>query len=430
MGDGCGGLVSDEQRLLVGLSTAEAEASDGVGVQIELASNQAMLPVRIDFEAVGQDAGVALVIRTADEDDLGIDASGKTLRGPEGARGSGLLAILRLEVMGDDEAFGAVLQTGAGSVVEAPPDFGLPEMIEGLDLVLNAVLARGSEDGRNPQAQAEQSDRAKSVRMVVRTMEAQIVIELSIDGEAVGSPVGQHRDLGEAGGNCWVQETAAKPSMQRDCVEDLNLAHSLNDQTLDDIEGIQLGASGRDIGQVPTRRRRGATHASGRFDQALTLEHIGDGGTAGQRSAGWRFGAESAEDGDGSVFTQGVPVAQSMAQVHDLLHEIGRQCVGWLFGAMQLVVKVNSIETTVTGPRDPILDAGQSDPELACHFPQSDTTTDEQNQFAAIGWREFFIRSTITRSARAASSVPAPLRSASTELAARLHPTGRFHSSS
>ena len=121
---------------------------NGLGAEVEFAPNEAMLPSRIDVEAVGQEADATCVIGAADEDDLGVSASRQAIWRPGEARWRGLLTRLAFEVMSGDEAVGPVAELGAVGVVEAFPDFGLPQVVEGLDLVLEAMLARWGEGGR------------------------------------------------------------------------------------------------------------------------------------------------------------------------------------------------------------------------------------------------------------------------------------------
>lgn len=300
---------------------------NGLGPKVDFATNEAVLPETIDVEAVGEEADAALVVGAADEDGLGIGASRQTFWRPGEACRCGFLTRLGFEVMGGHEAVGAVAQLGATGVVEAFPDFGLPQVVEGLDLVLEAVLAWRGEDGGDAQGQAEEGDRAEAVGMVMGAVKAQVVIELSVGGQTVLAPMGQQGILSEPGGDGGVEETAAQTAVQRDAVEDLDFANALDDEALDDIPGVQLGAAGGDVGEVPAWRGRRPTQAARAFDEAVALEHVGDGGAAGQRDAGRGLCAQGAEDGDRAVFPQDIVVAESVAQAEDALDQSGRQGV-------------------------------------------------------------------------------------------------------
>jgi hypothetical protein len=371
---------------------------NGLGAEVEFAANEAMLPSGIDGEAMGQEAGATGVIGTADEDDLGVSASRQAIWRPREARGRGLLTRLGFEVMSGDEAVGPVAELGPVGVVEAFPDFGLPQIVEGLDLVLEAMLAGWGEDGGDPQGQAEEGDGTEAIGMVMGTMKAQIVIELSVGGQPVRPPVGEQRILGELGGDGGGEETAAKAAVQGDGVEDLNLADALDDESLDDIEGVQLDPTRGHLREVPTGRRWGA---------------------AGQWMDGRRLGAQGAEDGDRAIFAQGIEVAESVAQTEDVLDDLSGEGVGGSMRAVRTLPEIDPVESVSAGSRDPVLDVGEGEPEPARDLPQAEATPREQHQLSPMGGREFFTRGRLAGASRAASFVPASLRSASTTLAAR-----------
>jgi hypothetical protein len=301
---------------------------NGLGAKVEFAPEEAMLPSRIDVEAVGQEADATCVIGAADEDDLGVHASRQAIWRPGEARGRGLLTRLAFEVMSGDEAVGPEAELGAVGVVEAFPDFGLPQGVEGLDLVLEAMLARWGEDGGDPQGQAEEGDGTEAIGMVMGTMEAQIIIELGVGGQPVRPPVGEQRILGEPGGDGGGEKTAAKAAVQGDGVEDLNLADALDDESLDDVEGVQLDPSRGNVGEVPTGRWWGAAEATGATDQTVAPEDIGNGGAAGQWMAGGRLRAQGAQDGNRAIFAQGIEVTESVAQAEDVLDESSGEGMG------------------------------------------------------------------------------------------------------
>jgi len=411
-------MIGDQQRLAVGLGTAKAEAMNGLRAEVDLAANEAMRPSRIDVEAVGQKADAACVIGAADEDDLGVSASRQVIWRPREAWGCDLLTRLGFEVMGGDEAVGAVAQLGAAGVVKAIPDLGLPQVVEGLDLVLEAMLAGWGEDGGDAQGQAEEGDGTEPIGMVMRAVEAEVVVELSVGGQAVCAPVGQQRILSELGGDGGGEETAAQAAVQGDAVEDLDLADVLDDESLDDIEGVQLDAGRSDRGEIPTRRRWGSAEATGAADQAVALEDVGDGGAAGQRLAGRGLGPQGAEDGHRTEFAQGVAMAESVPQGQNAVDHPAGQGRGSAPRAAGLVLKLDARQALAAGVPHPVLDVREREPELAGDLAQRHPAPGQADQFAAMLWREFFMLATLADARIAVSSVPAPLRSASTTLTA------------
>lgn len=409
-------MISDKQRLMVGLGTAKAEAMNGLRAEVDFATNEAMVPSSVDEEAAGEKADSAFVIGAADEDDLGVSASRQAIWRPREARWCSLLPFLGFDVMGGDEAVRTVAQLGAAGVVKAIPDLNLPQVVEGLDLVLDAMLARWGEDGGDAQGQAEEGDGTETIRMVMGAVEAEVVVELSVGGQAVGSPVGQQRILSELGRDGGGEESAAKAAVQGDAVEDLDLADVLDDESLDDIEGVQLDAGRSEFGEMPTRRRWGSAEATGTADQAVSLEDVGDGGAAGQRLAGRGLGTQGAEDGDRTVFAQGVAMAESVPQGQNAVNHLAGQGRGSATRAARLVLKLDAVQTLAEGVMDPVLDVRESEPELAGDLAQGHPAPSQADQFASMLWREFFMLATLVAARIDVSSVPAPLRSASTTL--------------
>jgi hypothetical protein len=99
-----GRVISNEQRLMFGLGAAEAETEDGLGAEIDFAADEAMLPIGVHGEGVGQEADTTLVIGSTDKHSLWIGAGLERLWRPLEARGSGLPSVLGFDVVGGHEA--------------------------------------------------------------------------------------------------------------------------------------------------------------------------------------------------------------------------------------------------------------------------------------------------------------------------------------
>src|ERR1039457_468563 len=97
-------VISNEQRLMFGLGAAEAETEDGLGAEIDFAADEAMLPIGVHGEGVGQEADTTLVIGSTDKHRLWIGAGLERLWRPLEARGSGLPSVLGFDVVGGHEA--------------------------------------------------------------------------------------------------------------------------------------------------------------------------------------------------------------------------------------------------------------------------------------------------------------------------------------
>jgi len=170
---------------------------------------------------------------------------------------------------------------GAVSMMKAFPDLGLPEAVEGLDLVLEAMLTGRSEDRANPEGKAKEGDGTEAVGMVMGAVETEVIVELSIGGQAMRAPMGEEGIWGKVGRDGGIEKATAKAAVQGDGVENLDLADMLDDESLDDVKGVQFGLGGGEIWEVPARRRWWAAEAARRFDQGVALEDVGDGGAVG-----------------------------------------------------------------------------------------------------------------------------------------------------
>ena len=109
-------------------------------------------------------------------------------------------------------------------------------------------------------------------------------------------------DLGERGSPCRRQRApraparwgrspppAAKPLRRGPttlCRQHFDLAMALDDQPFDHVEGIHLGLSQMECGDIPARRRSLPTQASGAIEHAVALQNAADGPDAGQREQG------------------------------------------------------------------------------------------------------------------------------------------------
>jgi hypothetical protein len=402
--------------LVRGLGTAESKAVNDLSAKINLTANEAMFPCRIDGEAVGQEVDAAGVIGAADEDDLAVSVFLEANGRPREARGSGLLPLLGFEVVCGDEAVRTVAQLSGIGVVEAFPHFGLPEVVERFNLVLDTMFAGRGEDRRDSQGETKERNRTEPIRMVVRAVKTEVVVELSVSGQAVCAPVSEQRDLSEIRGDGGGEKAAAQPAVQGDRIEDLDLADILDDEPLDDIEGVQFNLAVGDCGKVPTRRRWSAADPTGNADQAVALEYIGNAGAAWQRLAGPGLRPQGTEDGEGPKFPQGVPMAESMPQGEDPVNKLAGERRWAATRAARLVPEGHAMQALAPSVANPGLDVRESEPELAGDLAQGHPAPSQADQFASMLWREFFMLATLVAARIDVSSVPAPLRSASTTL--------------
>lgn len=307
------------------------------------------------------------------------------------ARRRQTLPLLGFAMVGQDKSIGSVAQLRPGVMDEAMPYFDLPEVVEGLDLILDSVFPRRGKDGDYVQCQAKEGHGAKAVGVVVWAMKAEVVVELGIGRQAMSLPVHLEALLGDLGRDCGMLETPAKIALQGDGIEGLDFADAFDDETLNHIEGVQFSPLGRDLGQVPARRWGRSAHSVGWVHQAVSFENVRDGGAAWQRHLVGRFRVQRAQDGHRTVFTQRVAFPESMAQGQNSGDHLWVKGMCWMTGLKRLILKIGSVEAFSPGAGNPILHIGKTETELAGNFPQSHSLACQEDNLSAIFRRYFFM---------------------------------------
>ena len=173
------------QGLLRRRTAAQPVAADLLVVEIDLGAHQAMDPVRVHHPGSAQDADCPVGIRAAQIDyqpaRSALEIQPPVFReSPAAGRPFGPARPALL--ISRHEAVAGRLQGAHGGMMKAWPDLLLPEVIEALIEILRPVLARGREDGCDPQTEAQADDLAQHIGMSVRPLETGVVIELGLDG--------------------------------------------------------------------------------------------------------------------------------------------------------------------------------------------------------------------------------------------------------
>jgi hypothetical protein len=143
--------------------------------------------------------------------------------------------------------------------MKAGPDLGLPPAMEALDSGLKASLTGRDKDGHHLQAEAQAHHRTDHVRMLVRALEARVIIELGIIGQPELAPMPQDR-LPDGPG----VEGRARPRAHQPPCSELVLRTStsgpLDEQSRNDIEQVNLSEGGSYVRQIPGGGRSGTVN--------------------------------------------------------------------------------------------------------------------------------------------------------------------------
>src|SRR2546425_133231 len=146
---------------MIRFPSAQRVEANGLGVEIQLAADQAMGPAGIHLEGTTEETDSA-GLRGATEEDHQPVGSGLQIRLPRGRErpsgGSGPDASGGALAVGVDIPLGAFLEVGERIMVEACPNLGLPPAVEVFDGGLEPAFVRWHEHGHDVESQARPYD--------------------------------------------------------------------------------------------------------------------------------------------------------------------------------------------------------------------------------------------------------------------------------
>jgi hypothetical protein len=266
-------------------------------------------------------------------------------------------------------------------MMEALPDFGLPAGVEAFDSGLKACFPRRRKDWGDPQAQAQSHDPADSVRKVVGSLKAGIVVELRIGGKAKGPPV-----LDEGINDFGSRYAAIRPrgyeaAVKRDAGEDIHMDTPFNHQVFDYIKAIEFALRCGHVRQVPARRWRPVTHSVAAIKSATPFQDSANGANRGRvRCASTQ---QVTIDCRGAIFAQSTRFLKLAADCqHKILHgSIGALNCMW---HRWTIAPVNLIERLTASAPNPVMYCTDSDSKVVPYFTHRRTMTDSRNHSPSL----------------------------------------------
>jgi hypothetical protein len=407
-----GGMDFVEERLTGWVSASQAIEGDlGCG-QIEFTADEAAAPSELWAEGLTQQGELCVVIGAADEDGSGFEE----VAGSQGCWGreraalrSGFLTGGGFVEVSVEVLVGMLDQGGDGSMLVASPDLFLPESIEAFDLVLEAVLAWGSEDGDDSEAEAFKDDGAEVTGMVVGSMESEVIVKLGVVRQSVSLPMATEAAADMGGGNGGVGPSAWQSAVEGDGSKDLDIGSTADDKVFNDIEGIEFAVSVGHLGQVPAWRWGGASDTCVASNQAVVGDNASDSSL--RRHGGWYgfLGQEAALNGSGADLAKDA-VFKFSAEGEDLCDEGCGSSVGGVVRTCRLVLKVDPIEALAASAADPVLDGVKGEMVLTGDPTERLTAASGPNHLATQLRRDFFMRRSIAKR-RSPGCAAAPLGS-------------------
>jgi hypothetical protein len=358
---------------------------DQVFVEKDLGADQTTNPALVGHESMSQEVDGAPIVGASQEDESSGRMRLKVERpaAREGTtRGSPVDARSMATLRGEDIAFRSSLEFIEVGGSEALDDLGLPESVERFDGGLEAGLARRGEDGDDVQREAQPNDAAQSIGSIVGPLEAGVVVELSVGRQAVPPPTLQQSLEDEIGGDVETRPGIDEPAMKGDGVEGVGVARLVAEREIfDDIEGVELDQAIGEIGEIPSRRRRGSTNASSAVEDAVAGEDSSDGANGWQRRDA--LIVEMAMDGLIAELAEITVEAEMLAGFEDAAFEVGRDASGsrWSAGS---VGEVDAIEAFALGSIDPALHGPKTATEPFGGRSKGQTGANQTNDLAAM----------------------------------------------
>jgi hypothetical protein len=356
--------------------------------QGEGAAQETVGPGGVDAAAMAEHVDGAASVGATQEDDVAGGDGGRI--GPprrrEGAteRAISMTALAELSDVGVDEAVAAEAHLVQALEVKTMPDLALPEAIEVFDGGLEARLARWSENGGNPEGEAEANNPADGSRRMRRAMKAQVVVELRIERQTGAAPmVHQRIDDGERG-PMRSEHCQAGKSAQRPSGEDIERAGFAQAEAFDEVKAVELGVRGR---QIPAGWRGQLTPSRFGVHESLGVQNAMD------RARAWhparQQGLESGPHRRGPDKAEVILGQLAADSADEPLSRAGgpRRIVFRTGGSIE---PINFLQRHTPGAAHPELHRGKTNSKIKCRPPgRVATAMFGHEQSPQIG-REFF----------------------------------------
>ena len=402
-------LARGQERLVIGLAAAQGMTAHFPGAHAQFATHQPVRPVAMNHERFFEQADAPVRVRAPQEDDpVLLRCFREVGRQAVTRRGAVLAGGMALAVRGDVGA-GALLQSAQVRMPPALPDFLLPAVIEAFDVGLETGFARRRKHRDDAEAQAEVNHAAQTIGERVRTLKAGVVVKLGEVGAAVGAPVFDQGGEDIVGGEAGTRPALGQLAVQRQGIEHVEHGAIFDDEALDQIEGVEFGATLGDGGQMPAGGRRWAALASGGGESSASDQTSQRAGRGCGKVLAQEFPVESC----GAVFAQGRKTFEPGAQSQDALEELARGAVFGFGVAARPVGEVRAEEALALGAMKPFVSGASADAEACGDRAEGSSPAERRDDLAALDEPCAFDMETESggrRACRQAVAAPAALR--------------------
>jgi hypothetical protein len=380
-----------QQRMVVRVTSAQRVKADALMSEVHFAAHESMRPMWIDREGSAEQIDVAVLTAAAQEDQGAFERGAEVEREAFGEAApfgrefspSGGLGAVGCDITGGDAPQGFDI----GDVV-ALPDLALPQRIEAFDGILEAWLARWGEYRDHSQRQTQSADPSDGVGGSVCSLEYCGVVKLRISGQPVTAPAlnqGLQRDpsagpLHDPGlGQCAVQAGAG---------EHIDKGASGNLQILDEIEGVELGSSTGQIGQIPALGRRRSALSVHAIKCAAARKH-----SVNRRARGNRLKRllllQGQANSVGPVLAQHALFTQYVSNTQNALFHVARRAVPGPTGLATF--ELHPVDALAQRTRNPVGRRAHAYTELSRNRSQASPRANRLNQLTAAAFNRTFL---------------------------------------
>lgn len=355
--------------LRIGISPAQRVESYSFTFQINLTSDQAMLPVSIHFENTAKHKYRSCLACPAKihhkSPRLGLQIKSPFLGKWSSRRCRFYLLLHPLPVSFyiSIRSSGKLLYV---RMLEPGPHLRLPAPIIVLNAGLETSLPGHNKNRYYPQAQAQPHHATDRVLMMMSSLEPRIVIKLRICWQPNLLPMFNQRRHARLGAHHFHRPRNGKAPVKRNTIQYINMGAPTNNQPLYDIKAIEFRHSLRHRRQIPSTWRRRPANTSFSIQCTAALKNTADGADTGNFSN--TSITQLPVDSLCSIFTEIAVPSQllSNSQYH-VFH--GARCARNLFSNREVISPAYTIKTTPFATLYPVLDARQAAAVLPGYRP-------------------------------------------------------------
>src|SRR5208283_1454076 len=207
-----------QEALGVWFAAAQRVEMDTVGVEVDFRADQSMQPIWIDCERMSKYVDSAIVVGAPQEEDLSM---GMCLQielptfGKAPSPRRRFDALCMALAMRGDVTCRSALQPPKRAMPKPSPNLRLPRVVEALDTRLKTSFVGWCKNRSDRQAEAQPTDTSHDIGILLRSLEAVVVVELDERRQSHGLPVFHQRSNHRFGVHVLCRPGCRQAAVQR-----------------------------------------------------------------------------------------------------------------------------------------------------------------------------------------------------------------------